>query len=143
MGIVSHLSFGVRDLDRAVRFYDALLAPLGVVRLWNVPGGAGYGRPGGEDELALFVQPRLGAATALGPPAEVAPGPGFHLALKAPDEAAVGDAWAAAIAAGGSDEGAPGPRPRYGAGYYAAFVRDPDGFKLELKVEVEAEPPSL
>jgi catechol 2,3-dioxygenase-like lactoylglutathione lyase family enzyme len=119
--MLGHLSFGVADLPRAVAFYDAALAPLGYVRVWNSPGQAGYGVPGGGDKLALKLQP--------GP--VVPPGPGFHLALTAPDREAVDRFHAAALAAGGADEGGPGPRPHYGATYYAAFVRDPDGHKLE------------
>jgi catechol 2,3-dioxygenase-like lactoylglutathione lyase family enzyme len=61
----------------------------------------------------------------------VAPGPGFHLAFDAASRASVDRFHAAALAAGGTDEGGPGPRPHYGATYYAAFVRDPDGHKLE------------
>jgi len=119
--MLGHLSFGVADLARAVAFYDAALAPLGYVRVWNSPGQAGYGLPGGGDKLALKLQ---------GGPV-VPPGPGFHLALTAPNPQAVQRFHAAALAAGGVDEGGPGPRPHYGATYYAAFVRDPDGHKLE------------
>ncbi len=118
--MLGHLSFGVRDLDRAMAFYDAITAPLGVVRVWSGPKGAGYGPPGGQDKLALF--PRIDAH---------APGPGFHLALDAPDHAAVDAFHAAALAHGGEDRGAPGPRPQYSPTYYAAFVMDPDGHKLE------------
>ena len=119
--MLGHLSFGVADLARAVRFYDAALAPLGYVRVWNSADQVGYGLPGGNDRLALKLQP--------GP--VVPPGPGFHLALEAPDRAAVDRFHAEALRSGGSDAGAPGPRPHYGATYYAAFVHDPDGHKLE------------
>ena len=118
--MLGHLSFGVADLARASAFYDAVLAPLGVVRVWTSPKGVGYGQPGGDDRLALFPVA-----------APVAPGPGFHLAFDAPDRAAVGDFHAAAMAAGGRDLGAPGLRPHYGDTYYAAFVLDPDGHRLE------------
>lgn len=119
--MLGHLSFGVEDLERAAAFYDAALAPLGFVRVWTSPRGVGYGLPGGGDKLALFARP--GQA--------VAPGAGFHLAFDAPSRAAVDGFHAAALGAGGTDEGAPGPRPHYGPTYYAAFVRDPDGYKLE------------
>jgi catechol 2,3-dioxygenase-like lactoylglutathione lyase family enzyme len=119
--MLGHLSFGVSDLPRAIAFYDAALAPLGYVRVWTTQTQAGYGEPGGGDKLALKLQS--------GP--VVPPGPGFHLALTAPDQNSVHRFHAAALAAGGSDEGGPGPRPHYGASYYAAFVRDPDGHKLE------------
>ncbi|MBY0335122.1 MAG: VOC family protein [Acetobacteraceae bacterium] len=118
--MLAHLSFGVADLDRAMAFYDAALAPLGAVRVWQVPDQAGYGAPGGPDRLAL--KRRDGAAP---------PGPGFHLAFAAPDRAAVDAFHAAALAAGGTDNGAPGLRPHYGPHYYAAFVVDPDGHRLE------------
>lgn len=123
--MLCHASFGVADLARACAFYDAVMAPLGVIRLWDSPTGAGYGPPGGQDQLALFPHPNA---------ERLAPGPGFHLAFAAPDRAAVRAFWEAAIAAGGTDEGAPGPRPQYGDDYYAAFVRDLDGYKLEVKV---------
>ena len=119
--MLGHLSFGVTDLSRAVAFYDAALAPLGYVRVWQSQTAAGYGAPGGNDRLALKLQSAP----------VVPPGPGFHLALVADSRAAVDRFHAAALASGGTDEGAPGPRPHYGATYYAAFVRDPDGHKLE------------
>jgi catechol 2,3-dioxygenase-like lactoylglutathione lyase family enzyme len=118
--MLGHLSFGVMDLDRAVTFYDAVMAPLGAVRVWSGAKGAGYGPPGGEDRLALFAKVDASA-----------PGPGFHLAFDAPDHAAVDAFHAAALANGGEDRGAPGPRPQYSPTYYAAFVTDPDGHKLE------------
>lgn len=121
MAMLGHLSFGVSDLEAAGRFYDAVLAPLGYVRVWTSGHAVGYGEPGGGDKLALFARPGQ----------VVAPGPGFHLAFDAPDRAAVDAFHAAALRAGGRDEGAPGPRPKYGATYYAAFVVDPDGHKLE------------
>jgi catechol 2,3-dioxygenase-like lactoylglutathione lyase family enzyme len=119
--MLGHLSFGVADLARAVAFYDAAMAPLGFVRVWNSPGQAGYGLPGGGDKLALKAQ--SGPVTP--------PGPGFHLAFDAKTREAVDAFHAAAIANGGTDEGPPGLRPHYGPTYYAAFVRDPDGHKLE------------
>lgn len=117
---LSHVSLGVRDLDRAASFFDAMLAALGYVRLWTGESGLGYGVPGGGEELNIFEQ--SGA---------VPPGEGFHLAFAAPDQAAVGRFHAAALAHGGADRGPPGPRPHYGKDYYAAFVLDPDGHKLE------------
>ncbi|MGE0151201.1 MAG: VOC family protein [Reyranellaceae bacterium] len=119
--MLGHLSFGVEDLDRAVAFYDRALAPLGLVRVWSTAKSAGYGPAGGNDKLALFARP--GTARA--------PGPGFHLAFAAPDRAAVDAFHRAALQAGGKDEGAPGLRPHYSPTYYAAFVVDPDGHKLE------------
>jgi len=123
--MLSHLSLGVEDLEQATSFYEAALAPLGVVCVWRNARGAGFGPPGGEDKLALFGRP--GEARA--------PGAGFHVCFAAPSREAVDAFHAAALAAGGTDAGAPGLRPHYGADYYAAFVFDLDGHKLEAKVE--------
>jgi catechol 2,3-dioxygenase-like lactoylglutathione lyase family enzyme len=119
--MLGHLSFGVEDLERAAQFYDRILAPLGFVRVWSNERGAGFGPKGGGDKLALFARPGQ----------VVPPGPGFHLAFDAPSRAAVDAFHAAAMAAGGRDAGAPGLRPQYSATYYAAFVIDLDGYKLE------------
>jgi catechol 2,3-dioxygenase-like lactoylglutathione lyase family enzyme len=119
--MLGHMSFGVNDLDRAASFYDRILAPLGYVRVWANPKGVGYGEKGGGDKLALFPRPGQAAT----------PGPGFHLAFIAPSREAVDAFHAAAVGAGATDCGAPGPRPQYGATYYAAFVVDLDGHKLE------------
>ena len=119
--MLGHLSFGVNDLERAAAFYDAVLAPLGYVRLWTSARAAGFGEPGGGDKLALFARPGEAAP----------PGPGFHLAFDAPSREAVDAFHAAALATGGTDAGKPGLRPQYSDSYYAAFVHDPDGYKLE------------
>ncbi len=119
--MISHLSFGVSDLARATEFYDAVLAELGYVRVWTDDTAAGYGTPGGNDKLALKLQAD----------SVVPPGPGFHLAFDAPDRGAVDRFHAAALRHGGRDRGAPGLRPDYGDTYYAAFVLDPDGHKIE------------
>lgn len=118
--MISHLSFGVADLARAAVFYDAALGALGYRRVWTSEKGVGYGLEVGKDKLNLF--PRPGGS---------APGPGFHLAFDAASPDAVDRFHAAAIAAGGICDGPPGPRPHYGATYYAAFVIDPDGHRLE------------
>lgn len=119
--MLGHLSFGVHDLARAAAFYDAILEPLGYVRVWTSPHAVGFGPPGGGDKLALFAKPDQ----------VVAPGPGFHLAFAAPSREAVDAFHAAALAAGAFDEGKPGVRLHYSSTYYAAFVRDIDGYKLE------------
>jgi len=118
--MLGHLSIGVRGFDRAIAFYDAVLRPIGFVRVWSNPDGVGYGPPGDGDKLALF--PRDDAS---------APGAGFHLAFNAPDRAAVDAFRAAALAKGGMDNGPPGLRPDYSPTYYAAFVIDAEGWKLE------------
>jgi catechol 2,3-dioxygenase-like lactoylglutathione lyase family enzyme len=119
--MLSHLSFGVNDLTRAAAFYERVLAPLGYVRVLTKDHAIGFGEPGGEDRLTLFAKPHIATA----------PGPGFHLAFSAPTRDAVDAFHVAALAAGGNDEGAPGLRSNYGPTYYAAFVTDLDGYKLE------------
>jgi catechol 2,3-dioxygenase-like lactoylglutathione lyase family enzyme len=118
--MLGHISLGVVDLARATAFYDAVLAPLGFIRVWTGGDGLGYGPTSGGEPLNIFARPDARP-----------PGPGFHLAFKAPDRAAVDAFHAAALAHGGTDAGLPGPRPSYGDTYYAAFVYDPEGWKLE------------
>jgi catechol 2,3-dioxygenase-like lactoylglutathione lyase family enzyme len=118
--VLGHVSLGVLDLARAGAFYDAVLAPIGWTRLWDGPRSLGYGPPGGGEKLNLF-----GRADAR------PPGPGFHLAFNAPDRAAVDAFHAAGLTSGGRDDGPPGPRLNYGPTYYAAFLIDPDGHRLE------------
>ena len=127
-----HVSLGVTDLDASARFYDAVLAPLGLVRAWSDlrPGesgqGVGYGfSAGGGDLLALKHRPAEAVAT----------GAGFHLAFAAPTRAAVRQFHAAACALGATSIGDPGVRPAYGEHYYAAFVLDPDGHRLEAVID--------
>lgn len=128
--MIHHLSLGVRDIERAARFYDAVLAELGYVRVWSDLHGApqtraiGYGIPGRGDTLALKQRD-----------AAQAPGPGFHLAFAAPDRAAVARFHAAALQHGGKDDGAAGLRPHYGPHYHAAFVIDPEGHRLEAVID--------
>ena len=121
--MLHHLSLGVTDLNRSAAFYDAALAPLGYVRVWTDATAIGYGPPGDGDKLAIKL--RDGAA---------APGPGFHLALAAPDRASVDRFHEAALRHGGQDNGVPGLRPHYGPDYYAAFVVDPDGHHIEAVI---------
>jgi catechol 2,3-dioxygenase-like lactoylglutathione lyase family enzyme len=129
--MLDHLSLGTTDLARAAAFFDAALAALDVVRVWSFPDAVGYGSPGGGDRLA--IKHRAGAS---------APGAGFHLALSARSRVAVDAFHRAALAHGGTDAGAPGLRPQYGAGYYAAFVQDPAGHHLEAVYhEPAAAPP--
>jgi catechol 2,3-dioxygenase-like lactoylglutathione lyase family enzyme len=122
--MLGHISFGVSDLPRATAFYDAVMAALGYARVFTGQQSVGYGLPGTTND-------RFSLKFAAGPAA--IPGPGFHLAFVAPSREAVDRFHAAALEFGGVDEGAPGLRPHYGAGYYAAFVLDPDGWKLEAK----------
>jgi catechol 2,3-dioxygenase-like lactoylglutathione lyase family enzyme len=125
--MLHHVSFGVSDIERSAAFYDATLAALGYVQVWEDlrPGEAdqaiGYGIPGGGDKLAIKFC-REGQRP---------PGPGFHLAFVSESKAAVAGFYQAAIAHGGIDNGRPGLRPRYGPYYFAAFVIDPDGHHIE------------
>jgi catechol 2,3-dioxygenase-like lactoylglutathione lyase family enzyme len=122
--LLGHLSFGVSDLARTTAFYDASMGALGYARVFTNEHAVGYGLAGTAiDRLLLILQQDP----------VTPPGPGFHLAFIAPNREAVDRFHAAALKYGGIDEGAPGPRPHYGPGYYAAFVLDPDGYKLEAK----------
>lgn len=138
--VIEHMSIGVSDFARAVAFYDAVLAPLDLVRvsLFNEAEGASacWGPPGEEPSpegtpgaAPFWVQHR--AAT-------VIPPPGFHLCFMAPGREGVRAFHAAGIAHGGADAGAPGLRPHYGEGYYAAFLFDPDGWKIEAVTYTDA-----
>jgi catechol 2,3-dioxygenase-like lactoylglutathione lyase family enzyme len=122
--VLHHISFAVRDLDRASSFYDAVLAPLGFVRVWSDSTAVGYGCPGGGDKLALKLVPE-GIAI---------PGQGFHLAFAAQAREQIDRFHTAALAHGGQDNGPPGLRPEYGPHYYAAFVIDPDGYRIEAVI---------
>lgn len=119
-----HLSLGVENLDRAAAFYDASLAALGYVRLGGNKRSVTYGPAGFEGEAPFAI-------IAWGAEAKP-PRPGFHLAFAASSREAVNRFHAAAVSAGGVDEGPPGIRENYDPGYYAAFVRDPDGHRLEV-----------
>jgi catechol 2,3-dioxygenase-like lactoylglutathione lyase family enzyme len=116
-----YLTLGTNDLDRAARFYDAVLAPLGLVRRATQETEVGYGFP--SDRRARL----WGTLPFDGNPATV--GNGSMPAFSAPSPEAVKAFHAAALAQGGRDEGAPGLRP-YGPAFFAAYVRDPDGNKL-------------
>jgi len=118
--MIAHLSIGVRDMQRARKFYDAALAPLGY--RCRVPGdeAAGYGA-GSADFWLLKTES----------PVPADPKSGLHVCFSAPDRAAVDAFHKAALAAGGADNGKPGIRAEYDPNYYAAFVIDPDGYRIE------------
>lgn len=117
----SHVTVGTNDMDRARCFYDAVLLTLGHRRFAEGRGHTGYGAPASAQMWILAPFNRQ--------PASV--GNGGHVAFLAPDRAAVDAFYAAALAHGGADEGPPGPRPQYHPGYYGAYVRDPDGNKIQ------------
>ncbi len=119
---------GANDLATMVRFYDAVLAPIGLVQRAfqndGGPAGACWVKPG-QKLPEFFIQGPYNRQPATA-------GNGVMVAFLAADHAAVDTAHAAGLLAGGTDEGAPGPRPHYGAGYYGAYLRDPEGNKLHL-----------
>jgi len=117
----SHVTVGTRDLARSERFYDAVMAALGHPVLFKNARALAYGLPTGEKFFVLF--PFDGK--------EARPGNGVHAAFRAESRDKVDEFHRAALAQGGSDEGAPGLRPHYHPNYYGAYVRDPDGNKLQ------------
>ena len=129
--MLHHLSFAVSDLARAALFYDAALGAIGYARVWTDATAIGYGEAAGRGDR--FAIKMVGAG-------RVVPGPGFHLAFAAADRGAVDAFHRAALQAGGTDNGAPGLRPQYGADYYAAFVLDPDGYRIEAVVNGPVRP---
>jgi catechol 2,3-dioxygenase-like lactoylglutathione lyase family enzyme len=118
--IVSHVSIGTNDFERAVAFYDKVLATIGCKRVMEHPGAVAYGKAYPE----FWVQTPID-----GYPASV--GNGTHIGFIAASKEAVHAFYDAALATGGQDNGAPGPRPHYGDPYYGCFLRDPDGNKIE------------
>jgi catechol 2,3-dioxygenase-like lactoylglutathione lyase family enzyme len=118
--MLDHVSIGVRDLARARRFYDAALKPLGYSCLSESAGALGYGR----DHSALWL---LAAEQPVAPDGRS----GLHFCFVAPTRISVDAFHAAALAAGGRNNGDPGLRADYGNNYYAAFVVDPDGYRIE------------
>ena len=135
--MLHHLSLAVSDLTRSATFYDATLAPLGYVRAWthDVTAGykeaaIGYGLPGADDEFAIRLR-------AEGVPAS---SDGFHIAFSASSREAVTAFYRAALEHGGSDNGGSGVHPEYGPDYFAAFVIDPDGYRIEAVINRKAEP---
>jgi catechol 2,3-dioxygenase-like lactoylglutathione lyase family enzyme len=118
--MIDHVSIAVRDLAACGRFYEAVLAAMGYTKLVVRPTTVGFGK-----KYPDFWLNERRAMT----PAD--PDSGAHVCLRAPSVEAVQAFHAAAMAGGGTTDGPPGPRPEYSAGYYAAFVRDPEGNKIE------------
>ena len=122
--MISYVTIGALDADASVGFYDAVLGAVGYARTFFDAGWAGYA-PGGEGTQMVYLCPPFD-----GQPAR--PGNGIMIGFSADSPAAVDAAHAAALAHGGTDEGAPGPRPADSATTYAAYVRDPIGNKLAV-----------
>ncbi|KAA2213289.1 VOC family protein [Teichococcus oryzae] len=118
--MIHHLSFGTSDIGRAAAFYDAVLAVVGLRRIRRDEAGVHYGT---GDILFSLVRPVDGRPAS--------PGNGAHVAFAAADRAMVDAFHRAALAHGGTEDGPPGLRPEYNAHYYGAFLRDPDGNKIE------------
>jgi len=115
--MLDHVTIWITDLARSAAFYDQALRPLGIERFASDgPNFAGYG----ADRKGFFW---IGVRDAV--PI------GTHIAFASPSHAIVDAFYAAAMAAGGKDNGPPGPRPQYHAHYYGAFVLDPDGHNIE------------
>ena len=116
--MIDHIGFEVADLPASARFYDAVFWALGSRRLIDSEHAIAYGVNGPQFWIVSRALPS-------------APGYG-HVALQANGKAAVDAAHAAGLAHGGSDDGAPGLRPQYGRRYYAGYLRDPDGLRVEV-----------
>lgn len=119
---LAHVSLGTNHFAQSAAFYDAVLAPLGIKRILDMSEHHAivYGRAYPE----FWIQRPIN-----GQPAQS--GNGTHIAFFAENPAQVDAFYAAALAAGATDDGAPGGRPHYGPAYYGCFVRDPDGHKIE------------
>ncbi len=116
--MIDHVGFEVSELGRSAGFYDALFFALGARRMFESPHAIAYGV--NHPQVWFVVRGRL-------------PGAGYgHLALAASGKAAVDAAHRVGIEHGGRDDGPPGQRPQYGRRYYAAYLRDPDGLRVEI-----------
>ena len=115
--MLDHVTIGVSDIARAIAFYDKTLAPLGIARLYAE--GAAFAGYGADGKAFFWIGLREAVRS------------GAHIAFAAKDRATVDAFHAAALSAGGRDNGAPGLRPHYHADYYGAFILDPDGHNIE------------
>jgi catechol 2,3-dioxygenase-like lactoylglutathione lyase family enzyme len=125
--MIDHVSIAVRNLDATGRFYEAVLGTLGYTKLRAQASTLGFGKR--YPEFWLNHRPGM------------APNPtdsGHHVCLRAADAKAVEAFHAAALQAGGSCDGAPGRRPEYSDAYYAAFILDPEGNRIEVATFLEA-----
>ena len=125
--MINHISIGVRDIGRAKGFYDAALKPLGYKCLSSGDSSLGYGK----DAVVLWIS----SAEARVQADERS---GLHVCFSAPTRKSVDQFHKGALGAGGRDNGKPGLRADYGPNYYAAFVVDPDGYRLEAYCGAEA-----
>ena len=119
--VIHHVSLGTNDLKRSKRFYDAVLPIVGIMPMAEDEGGLGYGSGTFHFSVQIPID---------GKPASV--GNGTHVAFAVEDRSMIDRFYATSLEHGGSDDGAPGVRPAYDDNYYCAFVRDPDGHKIEV-----------
>jgi catechol 2,3-dioxygenase-like lactoylglutathione lyase family enzyme len=118
--MIDHVSVAVRDLAKAARFYEAVLATLDIGKLETRQATIGFGKT--YPEFWINLRPDMAAVEA---------DSGSHICFRAREPAIVDAFHAAALASGGASDGVPGLRPHHGEGYYAAFIRDPDGNRVE------------
>jgi catechol 2,3-dioxygenase-like lactoylglutathione lyase family enzyme len=118
--MINHVSIGVSDIAKAKAFYDAVLRPLGYTCLSSGDTSLGYGK----DSVVLWISHTKS-------PVKADPASGLHFCFDAPNRGSVDAFHKAALASGGRDNGKPGLRADYGDNYYAAFVIDPEGYRLE------------
>ena len=119
--MLDHVSLGVSDLRRSAEFYDAVLGALGYVRVFESTAAIGFAPPQCDEPFAIR-QDEKGQAGASGR---------FHLAFRAGNRESVARFYQMALANGATSDGEPGLHPEYGLGYFAAFVVDPDGYRIE------------
>ena len=133
--MLDHVSLGVKDLARSRRFYDAVLRPLGLVRIVDFQQrGSDYGAMAGSLGVEFTITIESGDLRAC---------PGMHVCFRAPDRTAVRTFHAAALVCGGQSDGEPGLRPEYHADYFAAFVLEPDGHRVEAVCHAPSVPATL
>ena len=132
--MLDHISLGISEIARSRRFYDAALRPLGIVRLLDFEGR--------DSDYGLMPAP-LGVEFTITQESTVATSTGQHVCFRAPDRNAVAEFHAAALRASGRDDGKPGLRARYHENYFAAFVLDPDGHRIEAVCHAPAVPRDL
>lgn len=119
--MIDHVSIEVSDLEQSAVFYERLLKPLDMhIVTEEISGTVGYGKK--YSEFWINLREDMPAVTGSS---------GTHICLRAPDTAAVDAFYKAALENGGTDDGKPGPRPHYTHNYYATFIRDPDGNRIE------------
>lgn len=121
--MIDHISVGVSDFAASTRFYDAVLTPLGYVKMHEREKTVGWGRPGKlHAEFWINARPSMKSTAA---------DSGIHICLRTRSTEMVDAFHDAALKAGGKSDGAPGLRPEYSKTYYVAFIRDPDENKIE------------